>query len=74
VIEGVEADDVIATLVGQARADGQAVLISSGDKDLAQLVDDGVVLEDTMQDKRYDPAAVARSSASARSGSPICWP
>ena len=58
VIEGVEADDVIATLTRQARADGLDVLISSGDKDLAQLVDDHVVLEDTMQDKRYDPAAV----------------
>jgi DNA polymerase I len=58
VIEGVEADDVIATLTRQARADGIDVLISSGDKDLAQLVSDGVVLEDTMQDKRYDPQAV----------------
>ncbi len=58
VIEGVEADDVIATLTRRARGDGLDVLISSGDKDLAQLVDDGVVLEDTMQDKRYDPAAV----------------
>ncbi|WP_376693910.1 DNA polymerase I [Wenzhouxiangella sp. EGI_FJ10409] len=58
VIEGVEADDVIATLTRQAREAGQPVLISSGDKDLAQLVTDGVVLEDTMQDKRYDPGAV----------------
>jgi DNA polymerase-1 len=58
VIEGVEADDVIATLTRQAREAGHEVLISSGDKDLAQLVADGVVLEDTMQDKRYDPAAV----------------
>lgn len=58
VIEGVEADDVIATLARKARGDGKRVLISSGDKDLAQLVDHAVVLEDTMQDKRYDPAAV----------------
>ncbi|RFF27226.1 MULTISPECIES: DNA polymerase I [unclassified Wenzhouxiangella] len=58
VIEGVEADDVIATLTRQAREAGMPVLISSGDKDLAQLVTDGVVLEDTMQDKRYDPEAV----------------
>lgn len=57
-IEGVEADDVIATLVRRAQAAGRPVLISSGDKDLAQLVGDGVVLEDTMQDKRYDPEAV----------------
>ncbi|MDZ7791089.1 MAG: DNA polymerase I [Xanthomonadales bacterium] len=58
VIDGVEADDVIATLVRQAREDGREVLISSGDKDLAQLVGDGVVLEDTMQDKQYTPEAV----------------
>jgi DNA polymerase-1 len=58
VIEGVEADDVIATLTRQARESGRPVLISSGDKDLAQLVTDGVVLEDTMQDKRYDPELV----------------
>lgn len=58
VIDGVEADDVIATLTRRAREADLAVLVSSGDKDLAQLVDDGVVLEDTMQDKRYDPVAV----------------
>ncbi|MEN1729696.1 MAG: PIN domain-containing protein, partial [Pseudomonadota bacterium] len=57
-VEGVEADDVIATLSRQAEAAGMQVLISSGDKDLAQLVGDQVVLEDSMQDKRYDPAAV----------------
>jgi DNA polymerase-1 len=57
-IDAVEADDVIATLTKQARAAGLNVLISSGDKDLAQLVDDGVVLEDSMQDKRYDREAV----------------
>lgn len=58
VVEGVEADDVIATLTRQARAAGREVLISSGDKDLAQLVGEGVVLEDTMLDKRYDPEQV----------------
>ncbi len=57
-IEGVEADDVIATLTEQARQAGQPVLISSGDKDLAQLVTDGVVLEDSMQNRRYDDQAV----------------
>jgi len=57
-VEGVEADDVIATLVREAREKGAGVLISSGDKDLAQLVGGEVVLEDTMQDKRYDPDAV----------------
>jgi len=58
-VEGVEADDVIATLVRKARAQGADVLISSGDKDLAQLVGGDVVLEDSMQGKRYDPDAVA---------------
>lgn len=57
-IAGVEADDVIATLAERAQKDGIRVLISSGDKDLAQLVGDRVVLEDSMQDKRYDSAAV----------------
>ncbi len=57
-VAGVEADDVIATLARQARDQGLEVLISSGDKDLAQLVDDGVVLEDSMQEKRYDRDAV----------------
>jgi DNA polymerase-1 len=57
-VPGVEADDVIATLSRAAEGSGLAVLISSGDKDLAQLVSTGVVLEDSMQDKRYDPAAV----------------
>src|SRR5690554_3252449 len=58
IVAGVEADDVIATLTRQARADGREVMISSGDKDLAQLVDDAVVLEDTMLNKRYDPEQV----------------
>lgn len=57
-VPDVEADDVIATLARQAREAGLAVLISSGDKDLAQLVGEGVVLEDSLQGKRYDRAAV----------------
>ena len=57
-IAGVEADDVIATLAEQAQTEGLQVLISSGDKDLAQLVSERVVLEDSMQDKRYDAEAV----------------
>ena len=58
VVTGVEADDVIATLAEEARRAGREVVISSGDKDLAQLVDERVVLIDSMQDKRYDPPAV----------------
>jgi len=57
-VAGVEADDVIATLARQAAGQGLKVLISSGDKDLAQLVDERIVLEDSMQDKRYDTQAV----------------
>ncbi|MBL38156.1 MAG: DNA polymerase I [Xanthomonadales bacterium] len=57
-VDGVEADDVIATLARRAQHEELPVLISSGDKDLAQLVGDGVVLEDSMQEKRYDPDAV----------------
>jgi len=51
-----EADDVIATVVKKARAKGLKVVISSADKDLLQLVGDGVVMWDTMRDKVYGPA------------------
>ncbi|MDA3922593.1 MAG: DNA polymerase I [Salinisphaera sp.] len=54
-VKGVEADDVIGTLA--VRASGP-VLIVTGDKDMAQLVNDRVVLLDTMQDKRTDVARV----------------
>ena len=47
-IEGVEADDVIGTLTHRAVAKGWAVLIVTGDKDMAQLVQDNVTLLDTM--------------------------
>ena len=57
-IDGVEADDVIATLARKAGSQGMDVLISSGDKDLAQLVDEQVLLEDSMQERRYDAGAV----------------
>ncbi|PAT43173.1 DNA polymerase I [Vandammella animalimorsus] len=57
-IEGVEADDVIATLATQAAAQGLQVLISSGDKDLAQLVNERITIYDTMSGKRRDAAGV----------------
>jgi DNA polymerase I len=57
-VSGVEADDVIATLCRRAREDGMEVVIASGDKDLMQLVGQGVVMLDTMRDKRYGPADV----------------
>ncbi|MHB8622404.1 MAG: DNA polymerase I [Sulfuricaulis sp.] len=57
-VQGVEADDVIGTLARAAAARARAVVISTGDKDLAQLVDGHVRLVDTMQDAEYDGAAV----------------
>jgi DNA polymerase-1 len=57
-VEGVEADDVIGTLARQAAAAGIDTLVSTGDKDMTQLVDGRVRLVDTMQDRHYDRAAV----------------
>jgi DNA polymerase-1 len=57
-ISGVEADDVIGTLATQASAIGRHVLISTGDKDMAQLVDAHVTLINTMTDTMLDPAGV----------------
>jgi DNA polymerase-1 len=51
---GVEADDVIGTLARQASRAGVPVLISTGDKDIAQLVDDNVTLVNTMTDTVLD--------------------
>ncbi len=57
-ISGVEADDVIGTLAAQATGNGMHTLISTGDKDMAQLVDEHVSLIDTMKDAHYDRQAV----------------
>lgn len=58
-VEGMEADDVIATLTEQAKHKGLRVVIVSSDKDLMQLVDDAqVVLWDTMRNKVYGPPEV----------------
>ena len=57
-VPGVEADDVIGTLAKQAEASGESVLISTGDKDLAQLVTDKVTLVNTMSDTTLTPAGV----------------
>ena len=54
VIPGVEADDVIGTLATQATAHGMTTVISTGDKDLAQLVNDQVTLINTMNDSKLD--------------------
>ena len=58
VIEGVEADDVIGTLAVQASRQGKKVLISTGDKDMAQLVDDNIMLINTMNNTLLDRAGV----------------
>ncbi len=58
VIPKVEADDVIGTLARQAEADGYEVLISTGDKDLAQLVTDKITLINTMNNFISTPESV----------------
>lgn len=55
---GLEADDTIATLARQAEAQGHSVLISTGDKDLTQLVNDQITLINTMSDTQYDRCGV----------------
>ncbi len=57
-VEGVEADDVIGTLVRRAGEQGREVLVSTADKDMAQLVSEGVRLVNTMTGKVLDEAGV----------------
>ena len=57
-VPGVEADDVIGTLAKTAARQGLDVMISSGDKDLSQLVDERITIMDTMNGKRRDVAGV----------------
>mgnify|MGYP001598636296 FL=1 len=58
VVPGVEADDVIGTLAVMAAAQGTKVIISSGDKDLSQLVNEHITIIDTMSGKVRDVAGV----------------
>ncbi|HKW84831.1 MAG TPA: DNA polymerase I, partial [Burkholderiaceae bacterium] len=58
VVPGIEADDVIGTLARSAGALGYDVIVSTGDKDMAQLVDERVVLINTMSNERLDIAGV----------------
>jgi len=58
VVDGVEADDVIGTLAAQATELGIDTVISTGDKDMAQLVNQHVSLVNTMTDTRSDVAGV----------------
>ena len=57
-VPGVEADDVIGTLAKLAAQQGIEVVVSSGDKDLTQLVDEHITIIDTMNGKRRDLAGV----------------
>ncbi len=57
-IDGVEADDVIATLVEQAKERGWRTVISTGDKDLTQLVDERTLWINTMSNEKLDTAGV----------------
>ncbi len=56
--QGLEADDIIGSLARKYTAEGLKTIIVSGDKDMMQLVDDDVIMVDTMNDKTYDVAAV----------------
>jgi DNA polymerase I len=58
IVDGVEADDVIGTLAQQFSEQGAAVVISTGDKDMAQLVGDSVTLVNTMTNTRLDREGV----------------
>lgn len=58
VIPGVEADDVIGTLACEASKGGREVLVSTGDKDMAQLVDDRITLVNTMSNTLLDRSGV----------------
>lgn len=57
-VPGVEADDVIGTLAATAAAQGVRVIVSSGDKDLSQLVNEHITIIDTMNGKVRDVAGV----------------
>ena len=57
-VPGVEADDVIGTLAAVGSSQGIEVVVSSGDKDLAQLVNEHITIIDTMNGKRRDLAGV----------------
>ncbi len=59
-VPGVEADDVLGTLAKLASAQGFRVVISSGDKDMSQLVDESIMIFDTMNQKKRDTEGVLK--------------
>src|SRR5258706_8986326 len=60
VVDGVEADDVIGTLASQATLQGVRTVISTGDKDMTQLVNPHVILVNTMSNETLDVAGVEK--------------
>lgn len=56
--DGVEADDIIGTLAHKACEQGHHVIISTGDKDMCQLVNGAILIENSFDDKRYDVQGV----------------
>ncbi len=76
IVEGVEADDVIGTLAKQAERENMRCIISTGDKDIAQLVNRQVTLINTMTNERLDEAAVlgqVRRAAGAHASTIWRW-
>ncbi len=59
-VPGWEADDVIGTLARRALAEGMEVIVVAGDKDIAQLVGEGLRMQDTMRDVTYDAELVRK--------------
>ncbi|MDR1162609.1 MAG: DNA polymerase I [Candidatus Accumulibacter sp.] len=59
-VGGVEADDVIGTLARRAASEGLDVVISTGDKDISQLVDEHITLVDTLRNEASDAAGVKK--------------
>ncbi|HYF59353.1 MAG TPA: DNA polymerase I [Burkholderiaceae bacterium] len=70
VIEGIEADDVIGTLTERAWRSGLRTVVATGDKDLAQLVNDHVTLVDTMTRNGEAPQPLDRDGVIAKFGVP----
>ena len=69
-VDGIEADDVIGTLAARAARDGMRVLVSTGDKDLAQLVTERVTLVNTMTRDNAPPEPMDRAGVIAKFGVP----
>jgi DNA polymerase-1 len=70
IVPGIEADDVIATLAERARGAGMRTIVSTSDKDLAQLVDDRTLLVNTMTRDGSPPEPLDRDGVVARFGVP----